>query len=353
MLRRVGFASLCLLAASAAPTAVRADAPPTPGPWALSATGGLNLAESAFSDNWSGGDKGALNWILNADLGAKRQMGTRFNWANELQLAFGQTSTQEADGSNGAAKHWSTPDKTTDLILFESDGRFTLGAFVDPYVSFRLDSQFRDDSQPQGRLILNPLKLTETAGIARVLDCGDPDSTGCKTQWLVRAGFGFRQSFARSFTDSVGTSTKRFTTNDGGVEFQSTAKYRLASDRVLYDGKLLVFLPVFYSRSDALKDFDSLARAASPGREAVADFWKAPDVNFQNTFTSPITSWLNVNLYLQWVYDKFDAATNVDVTGVAGDPAALDLLESKVDAGIRKAGQFKQTLGIGLTYKFL
>ncbi|MFN8178140.1 MAG: DUF3078 domain-containing protein [bacterium] len=329
-----------------------AGAPPSPGPWALSVVGGINLAESAFSDNWAGGDKGNINWVLNADLGAKRQLSSKVNWSNQLQLAFGQTSTQRSDAASPSRKSWSTPDKTTDLILFESVGRFTLGAFVDPYLSFRLDSQFLDESDPIGRIALNPIKLTETAGAARVLHCGDADSAGCKEEWIVRTGFGFRQSIARSFADSTGRKNN-FTTNDGGVELQSTAKFPLADKRVLYDAKLLVFLPVFYSRSDALTEFDRIARAADPAREAVADFWKVPDVNFQNTFTSQITSWLNVNLYAQWVYDKFDAATNVVVEGAAGDPAVLEKLTHVVDAGTRKAGQFKQTLGIGLTYKFL
>jgi hypothetical protein len=197
------------------------------------------------------------------------------------------------------------------------------------------------------------VKLTETAGIARVLHCGNPDTSGCRSEWIARTGFGFRQSIARTFTDDTGDATESFTTNDGGVEFQSTAKLPLAEDRIVYNGTLLVFLPVFYSLSDELEEFDRIAAAAGAGREAVADFWKAPDVNFQNSFTSQITSWMNVNLYLQWVYDKFDAATNVAVAGVEGDAAALEKLTREVERGIRRGGQFKQTLGIGVTYKFL
>lgn len=342
--------ALALLLSS---VAARAAESLTPGPWAYGVVGGLTLAQSAFSDNWAGGDRGSLNWALNANMEAKRQISSQFNWSNQLQLAYGQTSTQAADPSNPNRKRWSAPDKTTDLILFESVGRFTLGKFVDPYLSFRLDSQFLDESDPFGQLSFNPVKLTETAGVARVLDCRQPDTTGCKAQWIARAGFGFRQSFARSFTDSTGDVTERFSTNDGGVELQSTAKYPLAADRVVYDGKLLVFFPVFYSKADALTDFDRIARAADPAREPVGDFWKAPDVNFQNSFTSQITSWLNVSLYLQWVYDKFDSATNVAIEGVEGDTTALEKLAREVDGSVRKSGQFKQTLGIGLTYKFL
>ena len=343
-------AVLALLAA--APAAHAAD-PPRPGPWAYGILGGLTLNQSAFSDNWSGGDKGSINWVASANLEAKRQFSAKFNLANTLQLAYGETSTQRSDPSDPGRKVWSAPDKTSDLILFESIGRFTLQKVVDPYVGVRLDSQFLDESSPVGSLKLNPIKLTETAGVARVLHCGREDSTGCKEEWIARGGFGFRQTIARAFTDATGDNTERFTTNDGGLEFASTAKYPMANDRIVYVGNLNVFYPVFYSLSDALTEFDRLAQVADPGREAVADFWKSPDVNFQNTFTSSLTSWLNVSLFAQFVYDKFDAATNVAIDGVEGDAAALQLLTDEVDGGIRKAGQFKQTLGIGLTYKFL
>ena len=341
-------AALAALALVVAPEPARAaDEPTPPGPWQYSVVGGLTLGQSAFSDNWAGGDKGTVNWILNANLDAKRQVNTKLNLTEQLQLAYGQTSTQRSDATDPDRKTWSRPDKTTDLILFESVARLTLQKFVDPYFSFRLDSQFLDESDPVGELLFNPVKLTETAGVARVLDKGEDK------EWIARTGFGFRQSFARTFVDDAGEDTERFSTHDGGFEFQSTAKYPMASKKIVYDGKLLLFWPVFFSKSGDLEDFDRIAIAADPTREAVADFWKDPDVNFQNTFTSSITSWLNVNLYLQWVYDKFDAASNVALEGVEGDPAALEKLQREIDAGIRKSGQFKQTLGIGLTYKFL
>lgn len=48
--------------------------------------------------------------------------------------------------------------------------------------------------------------------------------------------------------------------------------------------------PVFFDKSDELEEFDRIAIAADPAREAIADYWKSPDVNFQNTFTSSMTT---------------------------------------------------------------
>ena len=103
-----------------------------------------------------------------------------------------------------------------------------------------------------------------------------------------------------------------------------------------------MFFPIFFNKSDALKEFDELARMADPTREEVQNFWKAPTVNFQNTFDAKVTEWLAINLFLQLVYEKFDRTVVID-------PTKPEL----VDAGIRKAGQFKQTLAVALTYRLL
>jgi hypothetical protein len=342
--------ALCLalvFASLALPSVLRADEPLEPGPWNYGAVVGLNLNQSAFSDNWSGGDNGAINWVLGADLEAKRQFSRTFNLSNELHLAFGQTQKQEADPSDPGDKDWTHPDKTTDLIQFESVGRWTLSLWLDPYLALRLDSQFVDQSSSLGDLLFNPVKVAETAGVAHAFIEEE------ERQVVARAGFGFRQSFAKEFTDDLGDETERFVTHDGGFEFQTDAKLPLANDRVLYEGKLQLFWPVFYDKSGDLEDFDALALAANPAREEVQDFWKDPDINFQNTFTSEITSWLNVNLYVQWVYDKYDAATDVMLEGADTDSAILDKAIGVVDGSVRKSGQFKQTLGVGLTYRFI
>lgn len=317
------------------PSGVAAAEPLPPGPWKLGTTFGLNLSQSAFSDNWAGGDRGSIVWVVNSDARAERQFSTTFNLTHLLQLAYGQAARQT--GTDGST--WDRPDKTTDLIAFESTGRFTLGAFVDPYLALRLDSQFSDQSNPIGRIPFNPIKLKESAGIARMLVKTEDREV------LTRLGFGLRQTFGRSFVDPVTREKSSFTSTDGGVEWQTTASWPVLEKKVLYQSTLLVFRPVFYSRSDALETFDVAARAADPGREAVADFWKATDVNFLNTFTAQITKSVGVTLVIQLVYDKFDTAANVD------NSLALPVLVAEVDRNVRKAGQFKETLALTLTYQ--
>ncbi len=311
--------------------------PVEPGPWAFQATAGLNLSQSSFSSNWSGGDKGSIVWTLQGDGTGERQFTRSFNLKNQLQLAYGQAARQVADATGNL--NWDRPDKTTDLIMFESTGRFSLETFVDPYLSLRLDSQFRDESSSIGVIQFNPIKLKEAAGVARVLE------KTADREVITRFGFGFRQTLAQSFVDPVTRAKDRFVSNDGGFEWQTSITRPVLEKKVLYKAQLLMFQPVFYSKSGALEDFDARARLADPAHVAVADFWKATDINFQNLFSAAITKTLSVNLTAQWVYDKFDAAANVD----SAQPLAQQQVE--IARNTRKAGQFKETLAVGLSYR--
>lgn len=331
---------LCAIVLLCAPVARAQDAKPIePGPWKFGSTAGLTLTQSSFSSNWAGGDKGSLVWVLNGDARAERQFSTRFNLTNTLQLAYGQTSRQSADPADPSKLVWGTPDKTTDLIAFESTGRWTLQSLVDPYLAFRAESQFSDRSNPLGAITLNPIKLKESAGVARVLLKAEDREA------ITRVGFGFRQTLAKTIVDPATLARESFTSNDGGIEWNTTATYPMLEKKVIYKGSLLVFKPLFYSKADALDAFDAAAIAADPTREPVTDFWKSADVNFLNTFTAGIAKHLSVALLAHLVYDKFDSAANVD----NAQPLATQIPE--IDKNIRKAGQFKQTLSIALTYQ--
>lgn len=318
------------------------DTPPkpiVPGPWAVDLKLGLLVSQSSFSNNWAKGDKGSFNWVANTDLNADRQVSYKFNWSNFVRLAYGQTGQQVADPDNPGKNVWEPPSKTTDQILGESTGRFTLGGFADPFIGLRAESQFVDESSPFGNLNFNPLRLTESAGMSKVFEKTETD------EFISRVGVGARQTFGEEFIDG-GESTRNFSTNDGGIEWLTTVKQPLTRDRkVTYDGRLLVFAALFYSQSDDLESFDEVAIAADPGREPVAGYWRVPDVDFQNEFTANITKVINVKLLVHMIYDKYDANTNV-----AGD-RPVDEIVPLVDGAIRTSPQWRQTLALGLTYQ--
>jgi hypothetical protein len=92
---------------------------------------------------------------------------------------------------------------------------------------------------------------------------------------------------------------------------------------------------------------DSLAAA---GLDAdIADFTTTVDIDWQNTVSARVTKVIAVQLYIELLYDKYDntVVPIVDeTTGSLTNPGAVGF-------AVRKKGQFKETLGIGLAWKFM
>jgi hypothetical protein len=271
-------------------------------PWTLSADANLTLTQNNYSDNWTGGEAGAIAWSFNSNWLAERQLASKLHTKNTLKLFFGQTHNQDVE-----TKNWARPVKSTDLIDFESVLRFTLGAFVDPYAGLRIETQFLDQSDATLDRYINPVKFTESIGVARVIIKEE------KREGTARLGAGVRQYVNRDVLAEDAGERSTETSNDGGLVFDSDFKTPLAKERITFQSKLTVFKALFYSEKDALSGLPD------------ENYWKAPDVNWENIFTAGITEHLMVNLYIQLLYDK-----------------EIDL-----------AGRFKETLSLGLTYKLL
>jgi len=271
-------------------------------PWNMSVDANLTMNQNAYSNNWVGGELGTLAWAFTSNSLAEKQLHPKINNKNTLKLAYGQTYTQQDTGS---AKKWTGPLKTTDLIDFESVLRFTLGGFVDPFASVRLESQFFDKSDTALDRYINPMKLTEALGIAKVLVKGE------KREMTSRLGFGLKQFIDRDAL--VGINRKTQTSNYGGLDFVTDFKTPLAKERITYTSKLSIFQAVFYSEASQLKGLPN------------ENFWESPDVNWENIFAASITKYLMVNLYVQLLYDK------------------------EIVVGMR----LKEGLALGLTYKLI
>lgn len=314
------------------------------GDWVKELEAGLQLTQSAYSENWNGGDRGTIVWNALAAGRLVGQPSGKFRSVSQGKLAYGQTIEQEGDGSGNL--QWSRPFKSTDRIDLESIGLFTLGGWVDPFASVRLESQFYDASDPFDRnLLFNPLVLKETAGVARqFLDEED-------RSLLVRLGLAVRQNIRREFSmpdDPQDDATETNSTVDGGLELVADYNTSILEDKVAWTSKLGFYQPLFYSGNDAL-DALSAAQLQSAGLDPdIADFATTVDIDFENVFTTQITNYLSVNLYVRWLYDKYDNSVKPrlnDAEDGLANPA-------KVASAVRKAGQFKQTLALGLTYRF-
>lgn len=314
------------------------------GKWYPKLDVGLVLTQSAYSQNWNGGEQGqiAWTWILSSAL--ENQLHRKVNWLNTLKLAFGHTHNQKFDENDPGVRVWDRPEKTTDLIDLESLLRFTLGRWVDPYAAGRLLSQFVDNTDPYGRdVFASPMTIFASAGVAREFYRTEEE------MFISRLGGAFRNNIRQVYPNEPPDDSKRTeTSHDAGIEWVTDYRIRVLEDKVVWTSKLTVYKPFEYSFRGTLEDVhpDSLAKFGISSD--VSEYPLAVDVNWENIFSAEITSWLNVNLYVMFIYDKYDNSVvpEVDENGDLTNPGA-------VESAIRKAGQFKQTLGIGLTYKFL
>jgi hypothetical protein len=316
------------------------------GRWYPELVSGINLTQSSFSDNWAGGDKGSLVWTFITNGALENQFSKKVNWKNTLKLAYGQSHSQKADTSG--TRHWESPSKSTDLIEFETVLRLTLGSWLDPFASVRFDSQFQDASDPAGRtLALNPLRFRESAGLARQF-------INQKDHALQsRLGFSLRQSSRRTFQESVPSKkTTSETTNDGGLEWVTNYKNTLAEGRISWTSQLIGYRPFFYTGKSDLDGY--LGRTSAADLAALhlnrdtAKYTTAMDWDWENIFSSQVTKILSVSLYTKWIYDKYDNSVKPTLgsEGNLSNPAA-------VRSAVRPAGQFKQTLSLGVTYRFI
>jgi hypothetical protein len=277
------------------------------GKWVTSLIFDLTATQTAYSNSWAGGEAGALSWVSNLNGAAEKQLSPSVNFKSRLKLSFGQTHTQSITRdplTNRERKVWEKPKKSTDLIDWENVARLTKGWVIDPYVAVRLESQFLDASFAAKKRYFNPIKLTESAGIARKLYEKDKD------QIISRFGFAFRQILKKVIIDTTSLATTDSTLTDGGLESVTDVNLSLRKN-VQYTGKLTLYKALFFSEKNKVKG------------TVYENDWKAVDVNWENIVAASITKIISVNFYLQFLYDK------------------------EVD----KRGRLKETLGVGLVFR--
>lgn len=313
----------------------------SPEGWQKNFEMGLNILQSSYSNNWNGGEKGSIVWAARFDGQMEKQLSPLTNWRNTLKLVYGQTHNQDrnADGD----LYWKKPDKSDDIIDLESLFRFTPDTWVDPFLSLSFTSMFQDLTDPSGRsLSLNPMTFKETAGVSHELINEDGRFL------MTRIGAAFLQSRRSMFINPApDEDTEAEMTTEMAAEMITEYKDVILEDKVTWESRLTLTLPFIYSEKSTFEDDLSAAQLESYGLPTdIADYTTSIDADFENTFTTNVTSLISVKLFVRWVYQKYDNTVKpVVAEGVLTNADA-------VGAAIRKSGQFKQTLALGLTYKF-
>lgn len=269
------------------------------GVWYKELTFDFLATQTSYSNDWVGGEAGSFSWQTDLFGNVERRVTETFRYRTELRLKFGQTMTQNAE-----TKDWARPQKSTDLIDWENVGTFTLGWIVDPYVAFRLESQFFDGRNANKKLWLSPMQLTESTGGSHRFYAKKDDHV------TSRLGVAAKQIFRTSIVDNVTLATEDSTFVSGGIESVTDAVLSFHKN-IRYVSKLSLFKALFFSEKDNV--------AGTPQE----DDWKAVDINWENAMIVSVMKYVTVTLYTQLLYDK----------------------------EIVDKGRFKQTLALGLVYK--
>ncbi len=248
------------------------------------------LSQSYYTDNWDGEEESNINWLLQGNMTANKQLLDWFRSMNTLKMKFGQIYDTETDATTGDQKPgWKEPRKSDDEIDLLSLGLLTFDGWVDPYVSLRLQTVFESES----KRAFDPARFSQGLGAAKIIF--EEQRLGLNT----RAGLLMRENYVYGIAPMI----------DGGFESITEFMWVCPYDRSKFTSNLFLFQAIFNSEEDeALKGNDD---------------WKQLDIEWTNELSIQLYKYLSFNIYTQLLYDK-----EIDYTG-----------------------RFKQTSGLSLTYK--
>ncbi|MCX7725512.1 MAG: DUF3078 domain-containing protein [Chitinispirillaceae bacterium] len=269
-------------------------------PWHIDIDANITVTQNAYSESWIGSEKGAVSWASKLNFVAEKQIASFFNHRNTLKLQFGQTKTQNDDNS------WGKLIKSTDLIDFESLQRFTIKGWVEPFIALRLISQFLDGTDSLQNHYFNPMSIFESFGISRTLLSIDA------AKWNARFGGAINQLINRYTIDETHTDYYTKIVNSAGLELVTELKAKFRDGLLDYRLLLTIYEALVSSEADKTK---------GTSRE---NFWRYPDINWENILSVNITKYIMVNLTAQLLYDR----------------------------ELHPNARIKEVLALGLTYKF-
>jgi hypothetical protein len=258
-------------------------------PWKIDVNTNVTTAINSYSNNWTGGEAGSFTWASQFLGVAEKQLSKKANTKTTLKLQFGQTAIQEK-----SSKDWKAPEKSTDLIDAEELFRFTLDAWVDPFISVRAISQFVDGSDSLLVRYGNPFDITEAVGVSKTLKKSET------IDWSTRLGAAARQYIDRRHRSPATGVRKTDVTKDGGVEFNMDLKAMNAGKWMTLLSSLRLYEALLSSKSDALKG------------TSMENDWRWPHMKWENTLTLSFSKYLMLNVTAYAYFDK-DLAADIRV----------------------------------------
>jgi Protein of unknown function, DUF481 len=252
--------------------------------WKKTGDFNLLLSQSYYSENWTGTEIGNVNWTASFNFIMGKQLNAMLYDKNTLIMSFGQTHNQVRDEAGDL--YWEKPTISTDLIDYENMLSFTLQKFVDPYLAFRWESKFIDETDETETFYINPNILTFSLGAKKNLITKDNQNLE------ARLGAAYKNIlYQNSDIDDQ---------DNAGAEMVVSYWYLFPSELGKFDSSLRLYQALMSSEDD------------------LNDAWKAMDVEFKNTLTFKLSSYIGFKLYVEVLYDKevLDEARFKEILGV-------------------------------------
>jgi hypothetical protein len=260
--------------------------------WVVQSNASLMTTLNAYSDNWEGGEAGAFSWIAQFDGKAEKAITSRVLVSNVAKLAFGQTKSQDE-----ATKKWSIPKKSTDIIDLESVVRFTIGSFADPFAGVRITSLFLDGREASYTRYMNPVTISESFGAAK--NIVKTNNVGFSTRFAAAV----RQNIDRDQFSPVDSIRETKVSNDAGAEFTSECKLANTAGWASLNSRLKMYA-AFINSGDTDSD---------------KDYWKHPDVDWENVLSLNIMKYLMTSIVFHVKYDREkDASVSLKSSSAIG-----------------------------------
>lgn len=234
-------------------------------PWEIFLDANVTLTLNTYSNSWTGEEAGSFSWASHILFQAHRQLYKKFRTENTLKLGFGQSKIQDKD-----TDEWSDLQVSTDLIDFETLGKFTLDGFVDPYIAGRVQTTFFDASPTNHEVrYANPIIVTESFGVSR--------------SFVDKENHKFSTRFGGATYQRVNRKVE--TTNDGGLELVTNYNINAKENIITY----ISFLNLYQALMSS---------------ENVNNKWKTIDIDWQNNLSVNITKYIMISFMFQILYDR-------------------------------------------------
>lgn len=254
-------------------------------PWEINVDANVTVALATYSDSWTGDETGNFSWASHLLLEAFKQLHENLRTENTLKMEFGQSKNQDKETDK-----WSRFMVSTDLIDFTNIEKLTMKWLVDPYVGFRVQTQFFNGIPENNKVkYLNPVILSESFGASRLFI----DNSYQKLD--IRLGGVIYERFNRKIE----------TTQDGGVEIVANYSLNSKENYVTYT----TYLNLYQAVTSSIKENDK---------------WKAIDIDWRNSLSMNVTKYIMINYMYQLLYDR----------------------------NISEKVRSRQTLSLGLTFKY-